>query len=909
MSKEGNGVPPMHTGDPGFDIEKWMSDARVSQTTGKIVSFHEHVTGKIKQKKPVAEVNVQPIASFEEHVTGKITAKKPRSRANSPEKEKKDEGSDKPKLSGKQVPVTVSVREDQSEGSKVSEKKTSEHAKREKNIADEGKNASDMRLKDPLEIKSRPQKGSRKTSTGKTENARATKKITNIHDDSSKTAQDKKNPKKIRTKRFLRSYIIWFILLVFWETVFKFTSYYDVDFMAILFTIILSIPAAGILTFLTTIFNPKANRVLQCIFAAFLSIYFCAQMVYHTIFGYPFSWFSMGNAGQVAQFYVEIGQGIKEKLLSIILTVIPVLAMIIFGKKLISTKKLTGKGRIRLVIATIVTYGMGILAMLPAGRSDQSPYTLYFQIDSPDSIQEQLGVITQARLDAQRRIFGFKAQNVYGDEYRTPATDVIINTDWENPVFHDPNELVIDFDKLIAEAPDDELKDMHQYFASVESTKQNEYTGIFEGYNIIHITAEGFSSWAVDETHTPTLYKLANEGIKFNNFYNPSWPTSTTDGEYVNCTGLLPKAGVWSFYKSAENYLPFVWGNQFKNIEGYSQPLAWHDHTYDFYRRDLSHPNMGYDYKAVGHGLEITSVWPESDLEMMQKTIPDYINEDKFCVYYMTVSGHLQYNFLGNAQAMAHKDEVQDLPYSDAAKAYIACNMTLDKAMEYLLDELEKAGKLNNTVIILSGDHYPYGLTVDEISEIAGHQVDQNFELYKSTLIMWGYGMNGTVVDKPVAAMDIVPTVSNLFGLPFDSRLVMGRDAFSEGDGLVIFSNRNWLTAKCAYNSKTGEVTNFTDTPVTEDYINGMKAVVNNRLQYSVKILERDYYRVLFGDSLPEMKVITTGASNTNKKDKVEISGEVTDTETEAQDENEGVSEDATETSEETSIETQDNGE
>lgn len=105
---------------------------------------------------------------------------------------------------------------------------------------------------------------------------------------------------------------------------------------------------------------------------------------------------------------------------------------------------------------------------------------------------------------------------------------------------------------------------MHEYFAKVDPSKKNEYTGKYKGKNLIFITAEGFSPYAVNRDLTPTLYKMQEEGFKFKNFYTPLWGVSTTDGEYVACTGLLPKEGIWSFYKSSDNYLPFAMGNQLK---------------------------------------------------------------------------------------------------------------------------------------------------------------------------------------------------------------------------------------------------------------------------------------------------------------------------------------------------------
>ncbi|MEQ6378476.1 hypothetical protein RZN25_16820 [Bacillaceae bacterium S4-13-56] len=100
----------------------------------------------------------------------------------------------------------------------------------------------------------------------------------------------------------------------------------------------------------------------------------------------------------------------------------------------------------------------------------------------------------------------------------------------EEPVIIEFNTLPIDFDQLIANETNEDLKMMHEYFKSVTPTPKNEFTGVYEGYNLILITAEGFSSYAVNKEVTPTLYKLANEGYKFTNFYNPLWEVSASDG-------------------------------------------------------------------------------------------------------------------------------------------------------------------------------------------------------------------------------------------------------------------------------------------------------------------------------------------------------------------------------------------
>ena len=225
----------------------------------------------------------------------------------------------------------------------------------------------------------------------------------------------------------------------------------------------------------------------------------------------------------------------------------------------------------------------------------------------------------------------------------------------------------LDFETLAEQEDDETLKSMDLYFSGTEPTAQNEQTGIFKGKNLIFITAESFTDFAIDPKYTPTLYKLLTEGYNFTNFYNPIWGVSTLDGEYVNLQSLVPKPGVWSMKESAENWLPFTLGNQLSKL-GY-EAKAYHNHSVYYYDRVSSHPNLGYDFKGQGREYNFENIWPESDLEMIDKTTADFLTAgengkiEPFHVYYLTVSGHLNYNFYGNVIAyrnreLMHKVEV-----------------------------------------------------------------------------------------------------------------------------------------------------------------------------------------------------------------------------------------------------------
>ena len=273
---------------------------------------------------------------------------------------------------------------------------------------------------------------------------------------------------------------------------------------------------------------------------------------------------------------------------------------------------------------------------------------------------------------------------------------------------------------------------------------------------------------------------------------------------------------------------------------------AFHNYTYKYYDRHKSHPNLGFNYIGCGNGLEKLmncKKWPNSDIEMFNTTTNYYINKNQpFMTYYLTVSGHLNYNFYGNNMAYKHKNEVQNLSYSDAIKAYYATQIELDKSMEYLLKELEKNNLLNETLIIISPDHYPYGLTEKEINEVSDINRDDKFELYHTSLIMYNPLIEKTIVDKIVSSIDILPTIYNLYGIEYDSRLFIGKDIFSNQEHIVVLSDRSWITDKGKYNSVSSKFIKTTNEELEDNYINKINKIVNDKYKMSSLIIDNNYY-------------------------------------------------------------------
>ncbi len=184
---------------------------------------------------------------------------------------------------------------------------------------------------------------------------------------------------------------------------------------------------------------------------------------------------------------------------------------------------------------------------------------------------------------------------------------------------------------------------------------------------------------------------------------------------------------------------------------------------------------------------------------------------------------------------------------SETIKAYMASQVEFDRSLEILLDNLEKDGILDDTVIVVSADHYPYGLTNKDIAGYVDWMKDENFDLYRNNLILYNSELSKIEVNKYTSSLDVLPTLLNLFGIEYDSRLLIGRDIFSDAEDLVIFNNKSWITDKGRYNYLKKKFEPFEGVSVSDDYVNEINEMVKLKFQMSKLLISKDYYRKVLG--------------------------------------------------------------
>ncbi len=621
---------------------------------------------------------------------------------------------------------------------------------------------------------------------------------------------------------------------------------------------ILLFSAAGgfLLSALVDILPRRAAHIVTyalCVFWTVLTcIEYCCKSYFKSYWGLSFITQMTGNV--VGNFFSTMLEIIFGRIVFILLSFLPLVLLIILRRRLLPGKTLSVRCRVMALAVFAVCQAVGS-ALCYTGE-DRADYTYNYVTDYA---VPRFGLAATIRLEAQYAIFGLPDAPVIQVDEPVP----------DEPVVYDYNKMELDFTATSDLVGGSTLENMHNYFSSKTASQQNEYTGMFKGKNLIQITAEAFSPYVISKELTPTLYKLTHEGFVFTNYYQPGWGQSTTGGEFAHMTGIIPTwvNGNLSFYASHQDYMPFALGNQFRAL-GYTT-VAYHNNSYTYYNRHLTHPNLGYDYYGQGNGLTLTVPgWPYSDLEMMELTAPayieDYVNTGKpFHAYYMSVSGHANWGW-GNAMSAKNR-EAAVAAYPNASQpvqGYIAANLELEYALTYLLEQLEAAGIADDTVICMTADHYPYALVTDEVDyyqELSGKQDSElDISRYKNTWLLWSGSMESSVtVNTPCSAIDILPTVSNLFGLEFDSRLMSGHDVFAQNYNasqastcmplVILPTNRgySWITAAGTYDAKTRTFTPNPGITVADDYVKTVSSLIDAKYSYARQLIQYDYAGVV----------------------------------------------------------------
>ncbi|MBR2801451.1 MAG: LTA synthase family protein [Erysipelotrichaceae bacterium] len=498
--------------------------------------------------------------------------------------------------------------------------------------------------------------------------------------------------------------------------------------------------------------GPFPNRILALLLGGVFTLYLVAQNVYHKGFDQYFRFATaLGLRKEVADVKGAAWELVKFS------DIVPFLVLLLIVILFLVLYFVLQKGKVRFRFSRLFCIPLFLLAFFSfhameaqiektkEGYTDfdiyKSDYYLYDAVPTTNQFVQKLGLLTLSYRDAQSL-------------RTTESSDAAA-----------------------------EREEIAAYLASADTAKYtNEKTGLFAGKDLLIVQAESLMNMAISEELTPNMYWYMQNGIVFKNFNTPLLIGSTSDSEFMTNTSMIPVSGGYPVcYQHITNAFPLTLGEVFQNA-GYTTE-AFHNNYSEYYNRAETFPKYGYHFMD-SYALGVKNLTPDSELAEQLGWILS--EKEHFLGYWVTYSGHQTYTKNEVGVDPADYQKVLDTyPGIDEANAsYIAKAMDLDKALGTFINVMDWSGRLENTVILVFGDHHAKGLDLgpgSNYDQVFGRNEETDPEIGYTTCFLFAPGMTHEESEAYATALDFLPTICNLWDIHYPREYAFGRDIFSGG--------------------------------------------------------------------------------------------------------------------------------
>ena len=620
-----------------------------------------------------------------------------------------------------------------------------------------------------------------------------------------------------------------FILIETFFRLLSFPSLFGLSFFRIeLFTLSISI----VLSVICSIFGNHVGKFLVNLFCWAFAVYAITQLQFMNFYGsYMSVKASFDGAGRISEF---VGQFISLIDPIYYLALIPPLITTLLSYRIEYTE---GKNMLPAAVALIAVV---ILELAGHFTLVNTPYASLYNY--PRFIDRSIREFGLSRFLIQdfRSIHSDETTLLVPESSADPVESTESPESAESEDTRRNHISDASWEEIMNADDNADRKKIDQYLMSRTMTEYNDHTGMFQDYNVVYVMIEAFDYMAIDPQLTPTLYKMKEEGWDFTHHYTPKFSCATGESEFVSEISLVPMSDVCTPNQWATN----DWQNSIFNLfehAGY-YTSAYHNWIDEYYDRRILYSHSGCEAYLNYDDLNYTRLWGwQSDLEMMELTIPYWINQDRFFSLYVTTSTHFPYD-QGSELGNRYLNEVSAVhpDYPLLVQRYISKAIELDKSMEYLLKQLEDAGKLDHTLIVLFADHHPLETPLQILADYGGQEADRlnGFDEDRTPMIFYTPSMTPTKQDRINSTFDILPTVANLIGLDYEPRIYVGHDYFDPESKLVIFPNGSWITDNGSYYASD----DTHDDTLSEEEIESRNLEVQNLFTISRMIYDSDYF-------------------------------------------------------------------
>ena len=670
--------------------------------------------------------------------------------------------------------------------------------------------------------------------------------------------------KKIMFSKIFNMYLLFFLSFILIEIIFRLISSMDILSWS-MYRIIIGLNILSIFLGLITSFIKKTPRlIVSLLIILAVSIYSLLQLAFNTFIGVYMSINTSSQLGAVKDYIRDFLNSIELSyyliLIPFVLSLALVIVLLIRKKEDPVYFKLKSKIRtqngIKVSASCIIIILLGFLyADSLTNERMQNPLqtvstlSLFKYPSIPSVAVKNMGIIGFGINDFKTLFIENEEQGVVyyanlEEEEATNNTRVFDDTEWQYVIDNENNST---------------YNSINKYLINNRSTNTNDYTGLFEGKNVIVIMMESAGEILINEEYFPNFYKMYNDGFHFVNSYSPRNACATGNNEFSALTSLysIYNNCTANVYKNNHYYQSMF---SLFNNKGYNT-VSMHDYTEAYYYRKTIHPNMGvmsyYGVEDLGISYQNEYVNWASDEDFATVAMDIVLNsgdydDAPFMLWMTTVSAHQPYS-VDSITGRQYFNLYKDLPYNIEIKRYMSKLKNLDNALGILMDRLDKKGMLDDTVFVLFGDHYPYGISNSKLYDVLQYDLS-DYENERTPFTIYSSSTKGKEFTQYTSYINITPTVANLFNLDYDPRLYMGEDIFSEQyESKVVFADGSWKNEKVYYNAKTGSIINYVDNDYTTEDIIRINQEISSKMSMSSAIIKSDFFTYL-DNALKEAK-------------------------------------------------------
>ncbi len=653
--------------------------------------------------------------------------------------------------------------------------------------------------------------------------------------------------KLFKTKYFI-DFILLYIPLLLIEIIFRLVSGYSLFDLSLLRIGIGLFFITAIVTYFLNFCNQLASRIIQFVIISAASIYACSQLGFFNFLGMYISVQESSQLGAVTDYIKDFLRSFKPTFFLPILSMIGFLVVsIVFRKKFAEYEKISFKRNsqisvVIILLTAIMYYGTITMKVFNDKFQTTSNRDLFLTVSNTTNSMTKFGPSTFALLDIRQKFFPIKIQESFvsasGKQQHKQSDG------------YDQIEGITDVEwKRIIEATNKkDYEALNEYFMNLGESYTNEYTGMFEGKNVIFILMESVNDIFLEyPEYYPNITKMLDHSYNFTNNYSPRNACATLNNEFSGMTSLYSVSKVCTGKEYGNNtYFQSVFN--LYNDKDYVTFSA-HNYTEFYYPRTKFHANMGSgDYYGVERlGIPYSNEyinWSNDD-EFLEKVVniikTKRTDDKKFMTWLTTVSSHQPYG-VDSIQGNKYYSMTKGTQLPSDVRRYMSKLKIVDNALGVLLKGLEQQGILDDTVIVMYGDHYPYGLPTNHLNKALPYDTAEDKNAEKVPFIIYNSQLEKKEFKQYTTYVNILPTIANLFNLDYEPKMMLGSDILSKDyESLVVFADGSWKNENAYYDASSRKVKYYNDKYSEEDVLN-ITQDVGTKLKVSTQVIESDYF-------------------------------------------------------------------